>query len=526
MPKSGLSGNYGGLPNSVIRQKNEITAGDEDPYAIDNEWRTILKDVRPDAPFMESDQPRRDNQSESRILLRTEGHRSGVSPDHSDMFLELTEREPRGTALGPDFRKYDEQRWARKDYIKFYPDNDDSVTDWQSTPIQAIRNRVETFNDVKNRLKIFSTGKGSMMAARNFKHTANSNIDLTAGQLPLVSIPESVFENNIDRTAQRSNGTAIGWHRTTDHKFEVARYGPTPTGLKPSRAEINRNSQQPDSFKEAEFRDQRVNAGLAVLMQDILKERESMRAAIPSQMFKLSKQLATTRQKIDKSSTDVSRENALQEVSIIENMMNQLADAGNNPTKRNFLHSLISKAQNSRNSSQVDTTQLANSMHGASVMPGNREHKKRVIAERMSGKKQIELADGLAQHRQRNVIDNGNRKHRQTADITDGMQTMSMKSLKPLSSLASEDRAASMHKAAMASTEGYTSESQDTHYRNNRNDEGFRAGRTPTDLVGDTQGYNHLEGSTYDRSTRGVGSKYMNDKHNTSHKSESAVNDF
>lgn len=521
MPKSGLSGQYGLIPNSVIRKKYEVTKGYENPYHTDDYQRSLLKDFRPDAPFLESDQIRRDNHSEERILLRTEGHRSGEVPDHSEMFLELTEKDPRGIAVDPDFGKFREQSYSRKEYYKMYPDNDDSVTDWQGTPVTAMRNRTNTFYDLKRRLKIFTTSKGSMMASRNFKGAADSNIDLTAGQLPLISIPEAVFEDIEDRTAIRSNQTNIGWHRTTDHEFAVAQYGQAPVGLKPTRAEINRSQQTPDSFVEDHFQDQRVNAGLAVLMQDIMKEREVQRSSDQTQKLQISKELDTYSKMYQHPNTSaVAKSEIKQEMSRLQGLMNQLADLGTDNSKQNIIHNMVSENQNSRNESKVDTEQMANSMSGATVNPGNREHKKREIMELMTAKEAPEFDESHGKTRSKFVTDNGIRKSTHTASMTDGMQTVKLSSLIPISN---GDRRNDMHKYIMGAGEGFATESYDSHFRKINNS---TAGRTSNDASDETAGWSALEGSTKDRFTRGVGSKYTQDQHNTDHQDLNIMGDM
>jgi hypothetical protein len=524
MVKSGLSGQYGAIPHSVIRKKYEVTKGYENPYHTDDYQRSILKDTRPDAPFMESDQIRYDNHSAERLSLRHEGHRTGEAPDHSEMFLELTERDPRGTAVDPDFGKYREQAYSRKDYYRFYSDADHSVTDWQSTPITAMRNRMATFEDVKRRLKIFSTGKGSMMAARNFKHTADSNIDLTAGQLPLISIPEAVFEDIEDRTAIRSNGTNIGWHRTTDHEFDVAQYGQAPVALKPSNAEVNRQLQEPDSFMEEQFKDTRVNAGLAVLMQDIMKEREVQRSALPSQKIHIAKQMDVYKKMYQKpETTDISRTEIKQEMSRLQGLMNQLADMGTENMKQNSLHGLVAASQNSRNKTQYDKEQMANSMSGAMVNPGNRQQQKRKIMEIASAKTNRAHADGMERFHEHAVRNNGTRKPSQTAAITDGLQTVKLSGLAPMSSLASNQRKGDMHKYVMGSGEEYAHEAYDAQHR--EGNANTRAGRTDNDATEDTAGWTEMEGQTKDRHTRAPGSKYVQDILDSDHSELNVMGD-
>lgn len=270
MPFSGLSGQSGGIADSVIRAKYEVTNYYENPETFSDYFRDTLRDIRPDEPFMESDQTRRDNHSEERLSLRFTGHRTGEVPDHSEAFLELTERDPRGTALEPNFREAYKQGMARKDYIKFYPDDDMSVTEREKRPQQLISQMREQQESIKQRLKIFSTSKDAYAAARNFKFSPDSQYNADAS-MGLYSIGESQAATYRNYTTDISNQWPLGWTTTTDNEFQIAQYGNYTRGVQPGDIAANRHDYDTEMNPYfANFQDQRVSMGLASLMKATL----------------------------------------------------------------------------------------------------------------------------------------------------------------------------------------------------------------------------------------------------------------
>jgi hypothetical protein len=277
MPRSGLSGNYGLIPNSVIKDKYEITNIHHDPEDVNEYFRNILKDERPDKPFFESDQIRYDNHSAERLSLRHNGHRTGEVPYHPDMFLELTEREPRGTSTDPNFREAYQQSVERMKYVKLYPDSDHSVTEREKRPSELIRQSRDAFYYVKDKMKFFDTAKDNLIGgSKNFKMTPDSHVTEMTNYDEIKSerLKETVLSNPTDATANISNWTPMGWHRTTDHKFKVAHYGQQreikiTDDISKMLWEIHM-----DRNKITEFQDQNVSIGLSQLMKDIAQEQK------------------------------------------------------------------------------------------------------------------------------------------------------------------------------------------------------------------------------------------------------------
>jgi hypothetical protein len=286
MPDNGLSGQYGSIPYNVLKQKYEVTATD-DPQ-VNDYWRKNLKDTSCDATFFESDHTRRDNHSDEFLSLRFSGHRSGEVPDAPDLCLELTERDPRGTGLDPNFRHWIDQSWARAGDYNFYDDSDNSVTEREKPPQLLIEQIRDQFENIKQRLKIFSTSKDSMASGSNFRDATTSKKDMVDQNG--ADAREELSRTNL--TSQLSNSYPLGWEQTGDHEFNVAQYGQVRSAqLDAMNAGINRRDTNA-SNQLTTFQDQVVTAGVAQLMKTIVDARvqerdgtklRSFAAAIPKE---------------------------------------------------------------------------------------------------------------------------------------------------------------------------------------------------------------------------------------------------
>lgn len=285
MPYSGSSGNYGSIAESTIREKYEITNEYFDPETLNDYMRTTLKDTRPDATFFESDHARRDNHSGERLSLRFTGHRTGAVPYHPDAFLELTERDPRGTAEGPNFRKSYEQSLARMKYVNFYSDADPKTTERERTPAELQRNMSDAFYSSKDRMKWFETSKGNIAAARNFRRRMGDSLmqDVdTDGNDTMMDRPDARQEEAVRRnfnsyTTKLSNNHSMGWHKTTDHEFKVAKYGAQRKIKNPAHDHITKllhQSHVDHGDKLTTFQDQVVSSGLAQVMRKAAEEQK------------------------------------------------------------------------------------------------------------------------------------------------------------------------------------------------------------------------------------------------------------
>ena len=103
------------LPAHMIRDKFAVTDFEEDPEDLNNYSRATLRNRNTDAPSLQHEDQRRVD-SRMMINIRTEGGRSAEIPDHSEAFIEVIDRDPRGPSNEPNWRHYNNQRRARQEY--------------------------------------------------------------------------------------------------------------------------------------------------------------------------------------------------------------------------------------------------------------------------------------------------------------------------------------------------------------------------------------------------------------------------
>jgi len=224
---------YGALTTRQILKKYEETNMRENPEQVDAYQRGLLTDFGPDAPSLASDLPR-GGTSENRatVLRHTTGSRSGMEePGHSERFFELTDREPRGIAVDPDYKNMVKYQWAKKFQTEKNLMRDDgghSIPGDRMTNAQLIevRNKL-MFYPSKTRLKIFDT---------SFDNWSNTGVGVRGHSSDAGKQENEIFGINKDiarlepaqrrgKTMELSNTMPMGWASSTDHKFLVAKYG-------------------------------------------------------------------------------------------------------------------------------------------------------------------------------------------------------------------------------------------------------------------------------------------------------------
>jgi hypothetical protein len=272
------------MPEDMYLRKIEQTCMYESPTMVDDFHRSTLKDMRPSKPFFESDQPLGDgtgiNPNSQRFLdFRDTGRLSRAEPHLPDgTFLDwqFLEKDPRGTAQGPDMRKHAEQQYARAGNIKFYPDNDDSVPESGWNPYQAQMQIRNAQTQVKDRMRIFDTafdnfhnggigGRSGVSVMEQYK---------TDQEIKDIAMDRS---NRAHKTTSLSNDTSIGWRRTTDHRFKVAKYG------KSNKARLmsgdswykNRANVHLDHDILVSWQETNVPKATALLMIDLAKKKKN-----------------------------------------------------------------------------------------------------------------------------------------------------------------------------------------------------------------------------------------------------------
>jgi len=283
-----LVGQYGDLPYDMYLRKIEQTCGYENPHLVEENLRNLLRDFTPDAPYLESDQPRGGHdefgnerggyESEQRINLRS-GARTLIDPylpDGTFLDHQFTERDPRGVALGPDMRRHVDQQYARKDLIKYFPDNDDSIPETGWNPWQAQMQIRNAQNVTKDYFKVFETSKDSWHNGGMAPGYSVSNKEKLIEGQEIKDPTHAPNINKIDVTNNLSNDTSIGWRRTTDHRFQVAKYGKTNTKKSFTTEDWykNRSNAHTDHDIYVSWQGSNMLKGTALKMMDLAKRKE------------------------------------------------------------------------------------------------------------------------------------------------------------------------------------------------------------------------------------------------------------
>jgi hypothetical protein len=265
------------MPESFYLKKMETTCIYEDPDQLEKFYRQSLKDVSPDKPFFESDQPRYNNYSQDRLNLRHYGKRVETLPYLPDgTFLDhvFLDKDPRGIALEPDMMKHRKQQEARGQFIKHGYDDDFSVPSTGWNPTKVVTDIKNQLYNVKDRLKIFEESKdnrhnGTRMAKLSNKARCAQEFDERARDMR----DEVCATRNY--VSDLSNSTKLGWARTTDHRFKVAKYGQVRKSASASDQNWNKNraNARVEHDVLVSWKDQTVPKSVMLKMIDLAKRK-------------------------------------------------------------------------------------------------------------------------------------------------------------------------------------------------------------------------------------------------------------
>lgn len=290
-PKTGM-GNTGGLPDDIILAKYERTNLRENPEMLDYHQRSILKDSTPDRPFMEADEPfnggydPRDGSerqggsySRSKLALRGIGKRSWVEPHLPDgSFLDWhgLERDPRSIRPDPDFQNMVKQSAFRGRYIPYFSDADNSVPETGMNTYQRWQSIRETQRWAADRMKWFDTGKDNRTSRRAGQSIPNEHrkVQVTVDG-EVINLNDAVTANKSNLTDLLTNQYKVGWRRTTDQDFKVAKYGqvrPT-TGMGNQKWYKNLRYGEDSRVDLGVFQDQVVPKTLVKTLENIIRAR-------------------------------------------------------------------------------------------------------------------------------------------------------------------------------------------------------------------------------------------------------------
>lgn len=280
--RGGLTGSGNSISQEMYQKKMEMTCIFEDPDQLNNYFRSSLKDLRPDLPMFESDQKRTNNYSQDRLNLRHCGKRVAATPDLPDgTFLDYAflEKDVRGIRLDPNMNKYKDQQFARGKFIRHGIDDDNSVPSSGWNPTKVMKDIKGQYYNLKNRLKIFEESQygrhngGTQQVERNLQK--NNYMQQHNDRKPIMRDETGYNRNNV--VNDLSNNTSIGWKRTTDHRFQVAKYGQMRNNAKLDDQDWSKNRANARVEHDIllSWKDQTVSKALTLKMIDIAKKKSA-----------------------------------------------------------------------------------------------------------------------------------------------------------------------------------------------------------------------------------------------------------
>lgn len=234
---------YGQMPNEALMAKFEET---QDLVDTEDQYFEYAKDVArdrsPDPIAFEQNEIRKGYAAGGRLNLLHKGGRGDVNtPSHPEMFLGLTENEPRGVATDPNFNKMVDQANARMRFVRFSADADNSIHQGRPSESEMFKKqRILTQQAMQPRLKIFTTSfDGRREGLRRGHIPHKSDVSKTEEDMTRFRPAGSAFSDYITDMAlnpqvktARLSDTVLTNSRlynqfTTDHTFAVSQYGET-----------------------------------------------------------------------------------------------------------------------------------------------------------------------------------------------------------------------------------------------------------------------------------------------------------
>ena len=279
MSRHSIVGSGSLMTEDMYLKKYEATCLYEDPEQLNNHYRNTLKDMRCDKPFFESDMPRRDNYSKDRLNLRYGGRRDNTEPymaEGSFIDYEFTLKDARGIVTDPDMKKYKLQSESRGKFIKYHNDEDNSVPSTGWNPIHVLKDIADQFYNVKSRIKIFDESKdGRHNGGVNKNELTSTAACLQDNDYKAPIMRDEMCYNRTGYLNDLSNNTSIGWRRTTDHVFQIAKYGQIRSNapLSEQKWSKNRSNTFLDHDVLLSWQDQNIPKSLSIKMIDMSKKK-------------------------------------------------------------------------------------------------------------------------------------------------------------------------------------------------------------------------------------------------------------
>lgn len=281
MSRSSIVGSGSYMPIDMFLMKNEMTEIYDDPSAYDTYMRRMLIDRRPDAPLFESDMPRYNNFSRSRLNMREMGTATGTDPYLKDAFLdyEFLKPEPSGGGFS-DFKKL---RAGVEQHIRdmYIPDTtaDNSITEQGYNNYRMNERKQELFKRARQEKRIFDTSMDYIQIPSDKRgqpmHLPSDLTKVSCEENPKYMCEEAVSNRNWQ--VEMSNDLPIGWQRVPDQIFTVSQYD-TPRKMADLTADNFKNltAGKLDTDFIMSFENRNLPRSVVLAILDIMRNRKNL----------------------------------------------------------------------------------------------------------------------------------------------------------------------------------------------------------------------------------------------------------
>lgn len=260
---------YGGMPDSALESKYEETdMGDEEMKYNNYARETIMGWNEVTEPTLESDMPRKSYSSKGYLDLLHSGNRAGEEPAHPEIFLELTDKEPRRTATDPDYRQLTRQWEERMRFKYMYPDADNSITqgNWDARSRSYAGKAIQEL--MRARMQIFSTSKDGKRNEMRREYEHKSEIGKVEDEKDYGEAVKNDGLNPQRATTVLSNRnlqrTKLYNQFTTDHEFGVSRYGEGRRGNYLTQNKVLRDIASDNRYNDSDMIQMRKALGIVL----------------------------------------------------------------------------------------------------------------------------------------------------------------------------------------------------------------------------------------------------------------------
>lgn len=284
MPRSSID-NSGSMPFETYLQKLEQTPMFEDPEDVHTMHRSLLRDFRPDAPFLADEAPLENNFSEQRLNFQYGDGWSDVKPDLPDgTFLdyEFLQADPRGHTTDINYGGYLAERGTRYSLIPKTSDDSPTVHEGPiGAPLYADM-RDEANDRFRQQYKNFDTARDGWTGGRLMHKPKEHTLSKITPETDPYLVDEGVNYNQSSILQKLEHANVIGYNTTTSQDYKIGSFSQVrgSRSLADDDWSKNRRNTYHDQEIRVKFKDAVVPKSVALSMIDLSQHKYNQTQAL------------------------------------------------------------------------------------------------------------------------------------------------------------------------------------------------------------------------------------------------------